>query len=95
LLARDATPLRLTMRPDGVELAAIAHEIGEAHEELEASYDGNELMVAFNPDFLATGVEAVVGDEVVIETLDTLKPAVVRAPDGGDFLYLLMPVRVA
>ena len=39
-------------------------------------------------------MEAVAGDEVVLETLDALKPAVLRAGDAGDFLYLLMPVRV-
>lgn len=95
LLARDAAPLRLSMRPDGIELAAITQDIGEAHEELEGSYEGAELMLAFNPDFLATGVDAVAGDEVAIETRDALKPALVRAPDRRDFLYLLMPVRVA
>lgn len=95
LLARDAAPLRLTMRSDGVELTAITQEIGEAHEELEGHYEGSELMLAFNPDFLATGVEATPGDEVAIETRDALKPAVVRSPVRDDFLYLLMPVRVA
>ena len=52
-------------------------------------------MVAFNPDYLSAGVDAVAADEVVIETLDALKPAVMRAGDATDFLYLLMPVRVA
>ena len=35
------------------------------------------------------------GDEVVIETVDSLKPALVRGPEHPDFLYLLMPVRVS
>jgi hypothetical protein len=30
----------------------------------------------------------------VPETLDALKPAVVKGSDGSAFLYLLMPVRV-
>ena len=30
-----------------------------------------------------------------LETQDALKPATLRASDGGEFLYLLMPVRVA
>jgi len=94
LLARDAVPVRLTMGPGVCELRAITHDVGEAHEELDATYEGTELTVAFNPEFLATGVEAVTDDEVVIETLDTLKPALVRPAVAGDFLYLLMPVRV-
>ena len=48
-----------------------------------------------NPDYLADGVEAVEGDEVTLETVDALKPAVVRSVEGSDYLYLLMPVRVS
>lgn len=95
LLAREAAPVRLTMKPDGLELTAITQDVGQAHEELDAKYEGAELVVAFNPDFLITGVEVVGGDEVALDTLDTLKPAVIRSTEGSDYLYLLMPVRVS
>jgi DNA polymerase III subunit beta len=51
--------------------------------------------VAFNPEFLAQGVEAAVGDEVVLELLDAMKPVVIRSAERADFTYLLMPVRVS
>jgi DNA polymerase-3 subunit beta len=50
--------------------------------------------VAFNPEYLADGVEACSGDEITLSTLDALKPAVVRGVGSDDYLYLLMPVRV-
>ena len=53
------------------------------------------MTVAFNPGYLSDGVEAVDSDTVVLETLDALKPAVVRSPESGEFTYLLMPVRVS
>ena len=40
-------------------------------------------------------VLAVEGDEVTLETIDALKPAVVRSVENQDYLYLLMPVRVS
>ena len=95
LMAREATPVRLSMRPDGLELAAITQDVGQAHEELDAKYEGAELTVAFNPEYLLSGVEVTPGDEVVVETVDALKPAVIRSTEGSDFLYLLMPVRVS
>ncbi len=52
------------------------------------------MTVAFNPQYLFEGVDAASGTEVVLDTLDALKPAVVRPVDREDFLYLLMPVRV-
>lgn len=94
LLARDATPIRLKMSPDGLSLSAVTQDIGQASETLDATYSGGEMTVAFNPDYLAQGVEAVSGDEIAIDTLDALKPAVVRPAEAVDYLYLLMPVRV-
>jgi DNA polymerase-3 subunit beta len=95
LMAREATPLRLVMRPDGLELLAVTQDVGQAHEELDAKYEGAELTVAFNPEFLIDGIEATTGDEVSLETTDALKPATVRSTEGSDYLYLLMPVRVS
>ena len=69
-------------------------ELKDFRNYVDASFDGSELTVAFNPDYLASGVDAATSDEVTIETLDALKPAVVRAVGRDDFLYLLMPVRV-
>jgi DNA polymerase III subunit beta len=95
LLAREAAPVRLALRPDGLQLTAITQDVGQAREDLDAKYEGAEMTVAFNPDFLLEGVEATPGEEIVLETLDALKPATLRPTEGTDFLYLLMPVRVS
>ncbi|HEX4903306.1 MAG TPA: DNA polymerase III subunit beta [Acidimicrobiales bacterium] len=94
LLARDATPVRLLMSADGLELKAVTQDVGEGSESLDAAYEGEELTVAFNPDYLLAGVEAASGEEITLSTMDSLKPAVVRTPASDDYLYLLMPVRV-
>jgi DNA polymerase-3 subunit beta len=94
LLAREATPVRLVMNPDALELVAVTQDVGQAHETLDAKYEGSELTVAFNPEYLLQGVEVTLGDEVTIETLDALKPALVRCAEHPEFLYLLMPIRV-
>ena len=52
------------------------------------------MTVAFNSRFLLDGVEAAASPELTIESIDPLKPAVLRGKDA-DFLYLLMPVRIA
>ncbi|MCA1692618.1 MAG: DNA polymerase III subunit beta [Actinobacteria bacterium] len=95
LLARDAAPIRMALRSESVELTAITQDVGQAREDVEAKYEGADMVVAFNPEFLIDGVEACPGDEVVLETLDALKPATVRPTEGTDFVYLLMPVRVS
>ena len=95
LLAREATPVRLSMSDDGLELVAVTQDVGQAHESLDAKFEGTELTVAFNPEYLVQGIEVAPGDEVTIETVDALKPALLRVPEHPEFLYLLMPVRVS
>jgi DNA polymerase-3 subunit beta len=95
LLAREATPVRLAMSSDGLDLVAVTQDVGQAHESLDAKYEGAELTVAFNPEYLLQGIEVLPGDEVLLETVDSLKPALVKSPEHPEFLYLLMPVRVS
>ena len=96
LLVRDnTTPVRLSMRPGGVDLTVVSQEVGDASETVDGDFTGEDLIIAFNPSYLLEGVEAVLGDEVVIETADPSRPATVRSAEHDDFRYLLMPVRVS
>jgi len=96
LLVRDnTTPVRLSMRHGGVDLTVVSQEVGDASETVDADFEGEDLTIAFNPTYLIDGVEAVAGDEVLLETVDATKPATVRAAEDTDFRYLLMPVRVS
>jgi DNA polymerase-3 subunit beta len=96
LLVRDnTTPVRLSMRPGGVDLSVVSQEVGDASETVDGDFTGEDLVIAFNPSYLIDGVDAVLGDEVIIETADPSRPATVRAAEYENFRYLLMPVRVS
>ena len=95
LLAQESTPVRLAMSADGLELVAVTQDVGQAHESVDASYNGEDLTVAFNPEYLIDGIEVAPGDEITLETVDELKPALLKSSEDPNFLYLLMPVRVS
>ncbi|MBX3314618.1 MAG: DNA polymerase III subunit beta [Actinobacteria bacterium] len=96
LMAREPnTPVRLAMSADGLELVAITQDVGQAHEQLDAEFSGEALTVAFNPEYLLSGVDVTEGDEITLDTVDAQKPAVIRSAGVEEFLYLLMPVRVS
>lgn len=95
LLAKDSTSsVRLTMHEHGVEVRTQSHDAGDVEDNVDADYTGEPMTIAFNPTFLIDGIEAVPGDEVVLEMSDAVRPAMVRAVDDVRFRYLLMPVRV-
>ena len=79
ILAQDATPVRLHL--GGETSAAGGDHAGRRQRVARRStprYEGDEMTVAFNPDYLAAGVDAVDAEEITLSTLDPMKPAVVR-----------------
>lgn len=90
----ETTAIRLIFGSDALILKAQTMDKGEASETIEAKYEGAELTVAFNHRYLLDGLEACEGAEVSLETVDAMKPALLRSTESQDFLYLLMPVRV-
>lgn len=92
---RDTAPVRLAMSSAGVELSAVAQDVGEAHETVDGKFEGGDLTVAFNSQFLLDGIDVLTSEDITIETVDPLKPAVMRSTESTDYLYLLMPVRIS
>jgi DNA polymerase-3 subunit beta len=94
LLAQNNLPLKLRLGNE-LEISAHTPDVGEGQEVLDATYEGEPLVIAFNPQFLYDGVSAVQGDTVVMLVGDGLKPAILRGQKDDSFTYLLMPVRLS
>ncbi|MEP6758017.1 MAG: DNA polymerase III subunit beta [Actinomycetota bacterium] len=93
LLARDTTPVRMEFNALGVKLSSSSPDLGQAVETVEARYEGEDLTVAFNPQYLIDGLTAAVGESIRLDVRDGLKPGVVHGESDG-FTYLVMPVRL-
>ena len=93
LLARENAPVRMEFNALGVRLSSSSPDLGEAVEAVEARYEGEDITVAFNPQYLADGLAAASGETIRLEIKDGLKPGVVRG-EGSEFTYLVMPVRL-
>jgi len=66
---------------------------------IEAGFDGEDLTIAFNPQYLLDGLAAIDSDIARIAFTVAGKPALLTGkpgPDGSpDYRYLLMPIRLA
>ena len=96
LVAEDHIPVRLKLMDGGVEMTVTRQDVGGEAEHLPGEFSGvdDEVLIAFNPRYLADGVSAIEDDRIEIQVIDGLKPSVIRGVEAKDFLYLLMPVRI-
>jgi len=95
LLARDNIPVRLSMGGDSLLLEAVSNDKGTVSEEIDAQFEGSEILIAFNAEYLATGIEVCSGEQITLSTQrENNRPAVLRGVGHDDFFYLLMPQKV-
>ena len=94
LLARKNTPLRLGFSEGELTISAQTPDVGEASETIPVPFKGEPFEIGFNPEFLRDGLESVESDELVLKLISPLRPGLIESPDSGDFVYLIMPIRL-
>ncbi|WP_019633684.1 DNA polymerase III subunit beta [Actinomadura atramentaria] len=99
LVAERNTPVRLSFRQGEVVLEAGTGDEAQAVEALEATLEGEDIDIAFNPGFLLDGLSAIGSDTARLSFTTPTKPAVLtgKPPQDGEnpnYRYLIMPVRL-
>ncbi len=94
LLAQKNTPLKLAFGEGELTVSAQAPDVGEASETVPVPFRGEPFEIGFNPEFLRDGLESVDDNEFVMKLISPLRPGLVESPQPGDFVYLVMPIRL-
>ena len=93
-MAQRKSPLRLRFEDGQLTISAQTQDIGEARESLPIAYSGEVIEIGFNAEFLRDGLESVNDESVRIKLISPLRPGLIHG-DSDDFLYLIMPIRLA
>ncbi len=85
--------VKLAFGKNRLRLETRAAEIGESEIDLAIDYAGEPLDMVFNPDYFLDFLRVVEDDTLVFELKDRNTAAVLRAA-GGDYTYLVMPLKI-
>jgi DNA polymerase-3 subunit beta len=100
LVAERNTPVRLTFADGQLLLEAGSGDEAQASESIEATINGPDISIGFNPTYLLEGLGVMSEPVVHLSFTQHTKPAAISGvqeigadPDGA-FRYLIMPVRL-
>jgi DNA polymerase-3 subunit beta len=81
-------------RPGGgrVRLTAVSTDVGDSADDLPAQVDGNPITIGFNVRFLIDALSVMESAQIVLETTDATRFAVMRPLGSDDFLHILAPM---
>ncbi|MES9939715.1 MAG: DNA polymerase III subunit beta [Candidatus Thiodiazotropha sp. 6PLUC1] len=86
--------IRFHLKPNLLELQAHNPEQEESEEELEVTYQGDELKIGFNVGYLLDAISAIKEETIIIELKDTNSSALIYGKNNKDSKYVVMPMRI-
>ena len=86
--------IRLVIRSGSIVLQAHNPEQEEAEESLEIGYDGEDIEIGFNVNYLLDALGAIESETVAMALVDGNSSCLLREPDTDDCKYVVMPMRL-
>ncbi len=93
VISEKSNSVKMKISENLLEISGRSAEFGESHESMAIKYEGPEVQIAFNPQFLLDPLKAVPQDEVYLEFKDELSPGVFKTLEN--FLCVVMPLRLS
>jgi DNA polymerase-3 subunit beta len=95
LVEQKSRRIYLESQSDNLVIRSSEGEIGAAREEIECEYQGPELVLAFNYEYLLDPLREMSTDQVVLEFTDTGKALSLKPEPEGDFFHIVMPMQAS
>lgn len=79
---------------NGVEISAKSAQVGSAVEKLDLfKFEGNNLRISFNSEFVSSAIRALGCEDVVFEFVAEMKPFVIKNSNDSSVIQIVTPVR--
>ena len=85
--------VKLIFTEDGIEISSNSPEVGGAVKRVESEFDGDELEISFNVDYIADVLRVIDSPRLNIALNDRYSPAAFTEPENDSYVYVATPVR--
>jgi len=94
VLARETgNMIKIVASSDKIEVLSQPNETGNNDSLLIGELDGEDIQIAFNAKYLIEFVNNMGDHEISFNTVEALKPGMLKIEGNNDYYYLVMPMR--
>jgi len=88
----DYQAVKLEIFKNKLVVSKSTPDVGESREEVSVAYQGKEMVIGFNPNYLIDVLKNLTEEEVELELTDSEKPGVMRT---NGYIYIVLPMRLS
>lgn len=94
IMSRERThAVRFDLETGKITLISMNPDIGEAREEIEAQYKGDQMTVGFNARYLMDILQVMESESVSMELQEPLSPTLLLEENNREYQCVVMPMR--
>lgn len=94
LMSSETRGVKVSVQKNTLLISSDNPDIGEVKEEIEASVEGDDVSVGFNPKYVVDILTQIATESVVVEIGGELDPVVIRPAEDQNYLGVVMPMRI-
>lgn len=94
LTSEKSNSIRYHAKAGKLTISSKTPDMGEAREELDVNYKGEEISIAYNAKYVLDVLKNVGTETISIELTQPLSPGILRPKGDADYLCVIMPMRV-
>jgi DNA polymerase-3 subunit beta len=88
----DYQAVKLEVFKNKLVVSKSTPDVGESQEEVTIEYQGKEMAIGFNPNYLIDVLKNLTGERVEFEVTDSEKPGAIRT---NGYIYIVLPMRLS
>ena len=92
LTSVETQAVKLEIRKGELTIRAKSHGHGQAEVKAEIEYDGDDLDIGFDPQYILQGLDSFGEEKVIFEFKDAETGAIMHEGDRERFFFLVMPI---
>ena len=78
----------------GKVIISCTNQTGDAKEEMYVSTEGKNLEVGFNPKYFLDACRSIDDEEIFVDFGTSISPCIIRPVNDGDYIYMILPIRM-
>ncbi|MGB9641522.1 MAG: hypothetical protein ACPL4H_11480 [Anaerolineales bacterium] len=82
------------IQPGLLDLSGQSEEMGSNENQIDASIEGKDQLIAFNVQFLREVLDVIKTPNVILETTSETNPGVLRPVGDENFVHVIMPMHL-
>lgn len=94
LSSEKSKGVKIELKSNTLEISSSNPEIGDAHEELEIEYNGEDISIGFNARYMIDILQVLDNETVNLAVKDNLSPGLITPEGDEGFLAVVMPMRL-